>query len=114
VIRFIERITDRIHGKAPKGSSRSWFWRDVRDRFLKENPQCVVCGSTKNLIAHHIVSFHLAPDLELDPTNLITLCETQKTLNCHLVFGHLGDFRKINPSVLSDAAQWSVKLRRKR
>jgi hypothetical protein len=74
---------------------------------------CVVCGGSRKVVAHHIISFHIAPDLELDPTNLIALCEGKKTLNCHLIFGHLGNFRKINPSVLSDAAQWSVKLRRK-
>jgi 5-methylcytosine-specific restriction protein A len=110
-IPFVDRILDRITGKAPPGTGRSWFWRFARDNHLLEYPLCAVCGGTKKVVVHHIVPFHIAPDLELDPTNLITLCQgSRKSLNCHLLFGHLGNFKKVNPSCVSDSAQWAIKL----
>ena len=60
---------------------------------------------------HHRWPFHdcvLAgrPDLELDPRNLIALCETERgvaTLDCHLHVGHMGDWKSYNPRVAGDA-----------
>jgi len=50
--------------------------------------------------------------LELEPTNLVTLCEANKGgVNCHLLFGHLSNFKSFNVDVLSDAAHWSEKIR---
>jgi hypothetical protein len=48
-----------------------------------------------------MLPFHLDPQLELDQTNLITLC--MGTKECHLVIGHGGDFHHYNPNVLGDA-----------
>jgi hypothetical protein len=45
--------------------------------------------------------FHLHPELELDPGNLITLC--MGTNECHLTIGHGGDWKSFNGTVLSDA-----------
>lgn len=61
---------------------------------------------------HHIRPFHLHPDLELDPANLVTLCEADKGgANCHLLFGHLGNFKSFNVEVVSDASHWSEKIK---
>lgn len=59
-----------------------------------------MCGTTKNLQVHHIYPRHLYPDREFDPDNLIVLCK-----DCHLRFGHLGDYRKYNPLIREQAKQ---------
>lgn len=106
-----EILKDRIKGKAPKGARRSKDWSDVRKEHLIRNPRCEVCGSTKKLEVHHIVPFHIAPDLELEPTNLMTLCESKKYgLTCHQLIGHLGNYRRINAAVKLDAMTWRMKL----
>lgn len=100
-------MADRIEGKAPTGAARSSRWRGVRNDYLKGRT-CAVCGGRRSLIAHHIIPFHLAPDLELDPQNLIALCEAGRYgINCHLLIGHLGNFQRANPFVVAFAAHWN-------
>jgi hypothetical protein len=63
------------------------------------------------LDVHHIRPFHLHPDLELEPSNLITLCEADKGgVNCHLFIGHLGNFKSFNVDVKADASYWREKF----
>ena len=108
---WYKHIKDRVEGKAAKGAKRSSKWRKVRNKHLKENPHCFLCKSKKQLEVHHIIPFYLAPQKELDPQNLITLCENKKYgINCHLLVGHLGNYRKANPSVVMDAVLWAMKL----
>lgn len=57
-----------------------------------------MCGGISNLEVHHIVPFHITPSLELEDTNLITLCEAIFK-QCHLKQGHLGDWHKVNPNI---------------
>lgn len=106
----LEILDDKIQGKAVKGAKRSSQWGKVRRAHLKKYPTCRVCGSKKTLRVHHLIAFHIAPHLELEPRNLVTLCESSKTLNCHLVFGHLKNFRRTNPSCEVDVASWYIKL----
>ena len=85
-------------------AKRSPQWRAVRRAFLREHPVCELCGNTIRLNVHHVEPFHLAPEKELDPANLITLCEGSQVpdlfgLNCHLWAGHLGNWESINPRV---------------
>lgn len=77
---------------------RSPQWGKVRAMVL-DGAACAACGTAKGLEVHHIEPFHIRPDLELEPSNLIPLCE-----RCHLVFGHLGCWRCHNPLVAMDAA----------
>jgi hypothetical protein len=49
--------------------------------------------------------FHLYPQLELDPSNLITLCEI-KGRDHHLLIGHLDDWESYNPNVRSDTRRY--------
>jgi hypothetical protein len=42
--------------------------------------------------------FHLRPELELDPNNLIVLC--MDVNECHLEIGHGGSLRCYNPKVI--------------
>lgn len=108
---ILKYIKDRIQGKAPAGAKRSSQWPKVRKEHLSKNPLCAVCGSTKKVEVHHMIPFHENPLLELEPSNLITLCEAKKKgINCHLLVGHLGNYRGSNPDVLTDSQSWSEKL----
>jgi hypothetical protein len=109
---IIKQLADIIQGKAPPHCKRSSKWPSVRKAHLKKFPTCAVCGGTKKLEVHHIVSFFEDPSKELDPTNLITLCEARKTLNCHIVFGHYMNYKNINPNVIEDARIWNEKLKK--
>lgn len=105
-------ILETLQGKKPAGSKRSKHWRKVRNAYLKNNNRCVLCNGTKSLIVHHIKPFHTHPELELETDNLITLCEAKRYgVNCHLLFGHLGNFRRINESVVTDCYRWNVRIK---
>ena len=93
------------------GVARSPLWEKTRKVFLQFNPNCAVCGSNKDVVPHHIKPFHLYPEFELDLDNLISLCERPKVLNCHLIFGHHGNFKKFNPDVVVESSIWKKKLR---
>jgi 5-methylcytosine-specific restriction protein A len=98
-------------GKSDGKRKRSSKWESVRKNFLLTNPCCAVCGGKDKLNVHHLKPFHTNPELELDPNNLITLCESgKKGVNCHLFVGHLGDYKKINKECTKDAKTWSAKL----
>lgn len=108
---IISHLADVAQGKAALGTLRSSKWPAVRKQHLATHPCCVLCGGTAKLEVHHIRPFHLHPELELDPTNFVTLCEAGKEgVNCHLLFGHLGNFKSFNTTVLEDAAAWLVKI----
>ena len=79
-------------------SKRSAKWATTRKKHLKNQDWCMYCGGTKNLQVHHIQPFHLFPERELQPTNLITLCE-EWTKDCHLKTGHLGNWKNYNPAI---------------
>jgi 5-methylcytosine-specific restriction endonuclease McrA len=102
----IREICDRIQGKAPKGAKRSSKWRSTRKRFMARADGCSICSRKRRIEAHHVIPFHLAPDLELEFSNLIALCR-----RCHLFVGHLGAWQRINLVVESDAAHWRAKMR---
>lgn len=89
---------------------RSKEWSKLRAEHLKKNPHCAVCGNSKNVVPHHIIPFHIDPTKELDPSNLISLCEGD-TFNCHLFFGHFRNWTKHNPKVAEDARAWYEKTK---
>jgi len=89
------------------GAARSSKWSAVRRDFLKLHPACEACGSTDDLNVHHIQPFNVAPELELDPTNLITLCRKH-----HFEVGHLGNWKSANATVREDAAKIRIGLSR--
>ena len=83
-----------------KTVKRSDEWPKVEKAHLATQDFCAACGSEKRLQVHHICPFNDNPALELDPTNLITLC--MDTLECHLKIGHGGSFKQFNPNVVTD------------
>lgn len=94
---MIEKVLDKIK----YGTTRSPEWAKVRKVHIEHSPICAVCGSVKKVEVHHKKPFHLYPELELDPSNLISLCEGKEfsSIICHLTFGHLGNYKDENPMV---------------
>jgi hypothetical protein len=88
-------------------SDRSREWPRVRNEFLRIHPRCEACGDTKLLNVHHIVPFHVAPKMELDKLNLITLCREHHFRVGHDPDGPWGpkqpDWKKANPKVREHA-----------
>ena len=89
------------------GAARSGKWSEVRRDFLKLHPACEACGIKDDLNVHHIKPFNQFPELELDPSNLITLCRKH-----HFEVGHLGNWRTANATVRQDAAKIRIGLGR--
>lgn len=78
-------------------TKRSPQWRHIQQDFLSRNPVCAICGSKEKLNVHHKKPFHLHPELELDESNLITLCMSKK--ECHLLIGHGDNFSCFCPNL---------------
>lgn len=94
-------------GRAPVGAKRSPKWPAVQRQYLVKYSECAVCEKCKDIEVHHILPFHLFPDHELLPENLISLCRTH-----HFLFGHLSaDWSCFNPLVRADAEIWRFRLR---
>lgn len=87
---------------------RSPKWSSVRSEHLSKDPQCNVCNKKRDLEVHHIVPVHIDNDKELDPSNLITLCS-----KCHLIFGHLYDYKSWNENVINDCKTYSQKIKKR-
>lgn len=93
-------------GAIAAGVPRSSKWPAVRAAHLKARPTCEACGQREGMEVHHIIPFHLRPDLELDPTNLITLCADP----CHIVHGHFMNWSRFNRTVWADVRTYRAKL----
>lgn len=103
MIRHLVNVVTSVLRERAKRKTRSPHWEAVERAFRKYNPACAACGGMTRLQVHHKQPFHLHPELELDPGNLIGLCFGPN--ECHLEIGHGGDWRGYNPNVVSDAAE---------
>src|ERR1700722_1082943 len=84
----------------PSSTERSPKWHEVERAHLAKEGWGRNCGATSALQVHHKMPFHLDPVRELDPTNLITLCENFRDgVECHLHVGHLGNCKNFNPQI---------------
>src|SRR4051812_21566466 len=73
----------------PDDGRRSPRWPAVERAHVRQHPACAACGGTDHLQVHHVEPFHVCPEKELDPANLITLCMAPGE-RCHYLIGHLG------------------------
>lgn len=85
---------------------RSPKWPTVRKQHLAIYPNCAACGRNKKVEVHHIKPVHLHPELELDPDNLLSLCDDP----CHLIFGHFFDYKSWNINVREDCEVYYNRL----
>ena len=88
---------------------RSAKWSSVRKEHLKNHPYCAACGRDKKLEVHHIIPVHVDPSAELDPLNLMTMCADP----CHIVFGHLMNFKSWNKYALDDTKVYLNRVKNK-
>jgi HNH endonuclease len=108
--RWMRRAMDHgAHIARQHGHERSPEWHRVAMEHRLREPACVVCGyKGKKLQVHHIKPFHLHPQLELDPDNLITLCEARGREH-HLLLGHLDSWESFNEHIRADAKHFHRK-----
>lgn len=100
MIKTIKRAYNLLRHKARDLSvskKRSSKWHTVQKNFLIKNPCCAICGSIKKLNVHHKKPFHLYPELELEESNLITLCMDKR--ECHLLIAHGDNFSYFCPNL---------------
>lgn len=97
------KILNGILREQKKKKSRSGGWSHIRNLFLKTHSECAACDSTTLLQVHHVKPFHLFPELELDPENLITLCGWRNL--CHWQLGHGALYPCWVPEIRARAAQ---------
>ena len=87
------------------GVPRSGEWPRIRKEHLVKEPECQVCSKKDSLEVHHIIPFNIDNKKELCDENLITLCE-----HCHILFGHLMNWKSYNEHVREDARTWQKKI----
>ena len=102
-------------------SALGLFQFSVEKAYKIKHPDCIYCGAGSGqkvgIQIHHIHPFHQVVgvgrnDLELDPRNLTSLCETEKNKPApdhHIACGHLGSFQRNNEKVLEDVILYSGK-----
>ena len=95
------RAIGHLPQAAVYGTPRSGKWQTFERKWLDLHPSCAACGGKEDCHGHHKRPFHLEPEKELDPDNIITLCNHRC---CHLLIGHGGDWHAYNPHVEPDAA----------
>ena len=96
-----------VHHILCKLQGRSGSWPRVRRDYLVRHPTCAVCGGKKAIEVHHVVPFHKDKAQELNPGNLIALCNH---LRCHILIGHLGNYKSWNEHVREMAASIFLKI----
>lgn len=102
IARLLTSAGSDVYGAAP----RSPRWPAARRKHLQTSPRCEACERDTSIEVHHVIPYHIAPDLELAPGNLMTLCQ-----DCHFIFGHYSDWRSHNVTVRVDAAAWIERVR---
>jgi 5-methylcytosine-specific restriction protein A len=65
------------------GVPRSPHWPAARKLHLRTSPTCTGCGTKHDLEVHHDKPYHLYPELELEQSNMVTVCRW-----CHFVLCH--------------------------
>lgn len=103
---WLSADADLVAGSRPRSSQ----WPRVRREHLRRYPRCAACDRHQDLEVHHIIAYSDRPDLELEPSNLITLCADP----CHIVHGHLMSWTRINPRVRQDTDAYLARIREAR
>lgn len=80
------------HPRSPK-------WERVSRDFIERNPECAACSCREHLETHHVLPYHLHPELELVESNFIVLCREH-----HFRIGHKSNWQESNENVRADAA----------
>ena len=101
-MQLLAGVTQLLSERARVTGRRSPRWPSLRRRHLAANPRCAACGRADAPEVHHLVPVQKAPERELDPTNLITLCGGKR--NCHFAVGHGWNWKSYRPDAASLAS----------
>lgn len=93
-------------------ADRSPHWPTLEREIIAAHPFCAASGVETHLQVHHIKPFHLHPELELEPKNLIVLTANPSG-NFHFWLGHLGDWHSFNAHVVDQAAEFLKQVKRR-
>lgn len=86
----------------PEAPYRSWG--SLRRAYIRRNPRCILCGTSRQLEVHHIVPRHVAPERALEWDNLATLCRRD-----HFVHGHDHSYRnRWVPNIIAISSVFSA------
>lgn len=88
-----------------KASIRGSEWREARSNHLLVEAFCQCCGRNNNLEVHHVIPWHIKPELRYESSNLITLCR-----ECHFRFAHHSNWSDCNPSIREDCARFNQRF----
>lgn len=103
---MIRHLIEVMRGIAPRGYRRSRLWPALEKDFLRNNPTCHSCGGTKKLVVHHVIPYHYDTFLELEDSNLMTLCTDEKYgINCLKFCGYRGTYSLHNNEDARDVAE---------
>lgn len=93
------------------GRPRSPRWPAVRRAHLAKHPRCAACGRLSGAEVHHIlpVSAPGGKAAELDPSNLLTMCD-DSTRSCHFFLAHLLNWSAHDPDIARHAAEFRARL----
>jgi len=87
---------------AYRGLKRNPSWEHDSRLWLKDHNECAATGWTYKLQIHHVLPFHLFPQLEMDESNWIVLTENP-LFEAHFEIGHNKNWREYNIHVRIDA-----------
>lgn len=91
----------------PWALPRSPRWPALSRAHLAAHPRCEACGAAAGVVAHHVVPVHIDRARELDPANLVSMCNPH---GCHLYLAHCGRWDWYSPEV-RDLCRWLQRLR---
>ena len=103
-------MMDDYFSPKPMHGQRSPQWPALREAHLLKEPVCQACGRDHDLQVHHVKPVHVFPALELEPGNLITLCEPMGG-GCHFFLGHYYSWRSWNKNIRRVAVVMRRKIR---
>lgn len=112
MIGHLARLAASLVREHAKKKKRSPQWAKAQRDFKRSHPYCIACGGTTFLQVHHIVPVSNAPELELEASNLLTLCMGAN--DCHFFLGHGGNFKRYNPRVREHAREMLERPRYKK
>lgn len=90
---------------AVESLNRHLDWPKVKRVYLRNHRECAACPRRTNLDVHHKVPIWVNKNLELDESNLMTLCKEH-----HLFVGHLMSWKSWNPGADVHAALWKKRI----
>lgn len=94
-VRFLMRNRGSSLRLGPRDTAA---YKKAMAQYLAEHPTCQFCRKPGGKVeVHHVIPVSVDPTKAADVTNMVTL---HRKPDCHMVVGHLGNFRDYNRNVV--------------